>query len=416
MTLPRFTRRRLLLAGFAVSLLTVGIASTAAFRLSSELRAFAWRVEIVAPREATVVPDSDGQPAFSLADGQRTSVRLHEIAPAAVRAVLAAEDRRFYAHHGADPVAIVRAAWRNLRAGRVVQGASSITQQLARAVLDERARTFSRKLREIVVALELERRFTKDELLEAYLNTVYFGNGNYGIHAAAQGYFGKDPRDLDVVEAATLAALIPAPSSLSQSREAEALRARRDRVLARMHEDGLLSREALDAARRTHMDAPLATLALDPERQQARIAFLDQCAGSRHNDSALQHDVSRAHAGMTCEWQFLPRREYAQPVVRRRLGRGQDERRLGEIEPGCDRLHVGRFETCCVEHDRERVAAAPRTREDIDLVEVALLHNCSQCVKVAAWPMWWPNSSVTFHTVARWMRKRRPDFATRTPE
>ncbi len=129
-----------------------------------------------------------------------------------VDAIVAVEDRRFYSHCGLDPVRIVGAAVRNVRAGGIREGGSTITQQLARAVRLSPARTFERKVREAMLALRLEQRYSKERILQEYLNTVYFGDGYYGVEAAARGYFGKNASALTPPEAALLAAVVRAPS------------------------------------------------------------------------------------------------------------------------------------------------------------------------------------------------------------
>src|SRR5918994_1533370 len=160
----------------------------------------------IAPRpQATIVFDRHGKPAFSYFVEQRISVPLDRVSPHMVDAIIAVEDRRFYRHFGIDPVRVVGAALRNLRAGRIVEGASTITQQLARAAQLSPVRTYERKIREILVAARLEERYSKSQILEEYLNTVYFGEGYYGVEAASRGYFGKTARDLNPPEAALLA-------------------------------------------------------------------------------------------------------------------------------------------------------------------------------------------------------------------
>jgi len=145
----------------------------------------------LAPRpEATIVLDRYGKPAFTFFFEQRIYVPLDRISPRMIDAVLAVEDRRFYSHHGMDPVRIAGAAWRNFRAGRIVEGASTITQQLARASLSSE-RTYDRKIREILLAAQLEQRYTKAQILEQYLNTIYLGDGYYGVESASRRYFGK---------------------------------------------------------------------------------------------------------------------------------------------------------------------------------------------------------------------------------
>jgi len=167
----------------------------------------------IAPRpQSTIVFDRHGKPAFTFFVEQRISVPLEQVSPHLIEAVLAVEDRRFFQHYGVDPVRIVGAAWRNLRAGRIVEGGSTITQQLARAAQLSSVKTYERKIREVLVAARLEERYSKRRILEEYLNTVYFGEGYYGVEAASRGYFGKSAADLSLADAALLAALVRSPS------------------------------------------------------------------------------------------------------------------------------------------------------------------------------------------------------------
>ena len=144
---------------------------------------------------------------------------LREMSPYLPKAVIAAEDRRFYSHFGVDPIGILRAAVTNFRAGEVLQGGSTITQQLAKILFLSPDRNFSRKIREVLLALWLEHRFTKDQILEIYLNRVYLGAGTYGVDAAAERYFGKSAAKLTLFESAVIAGLIRAPSRLNPARD-----------------------------------------------------------------------------------------------------------------------------------------------------------------------------------------------------
>ena len=203
----------------------------------------------IAPRpQATIVFDRHGKPAFSYFVEQRISVPLDRVSPHMVNAIIAVEDRRFYQHFGIDPVRIVGAAFRNLRAGRIVEGGSTITQQLARAAQLSPVRTYERKIREILVAARLEERYTKRQILEEYLNTVYFGEGYYGVEAASRGYFGKAAADLDPADAALLAALVRSPSSDAPCVSRVRATKRRNLVLALMERQGRLSAGELRAA------------------------------------------------------------------------------------------------------------------------------------------------------------------------
>ncbi len=162
---------------------------------------------------------------------RRAYVPFKDIPPHLVKAVLVTEDRRFFYHFGLDPVGLARAAKTNLRSNEVVQGGSTITQQLAKNLFLKPKRTFGRKAEEFVLALWLESRFTKQDILELYLNRVYFGGGNYGIGAAAYSYFHKEPKDITLAEAALLAGLIKAPSYFSPTGNIDRARTRAKEIL-----------------------------------------------------------------------------------------------------------------------------------------------------------------------------------------
>ena len=203
----------------------------------------------IAPRpQSTIVFDRHGRPAFSYFIEQRIDVPLARVSTAMIQAILAVEDKRFFSHRGLDPVRIAAAAWRNVRAGRVVEGGSTLTQQLARASQLSRRRTLERKLREAMIASRLEQRYSKEQILEAYLNTVYFGEGYYGVEAAARGYFGKPASALDPAEAALLAALVRAPSHDAPGISPERGRRRRNLVLRLMHDQQRISADELRRA------------------------------------------------------------------------------------------------------------------------------------------------------------------------
>jgi penicillin-binding protein 1C len=174
---------------------------------------------LAAQFETTRILDRDGNVLYEINDpaaGRRTYVPLSEISPNLIAATIAIEDKDFYTHRGYDPFAILRAFWQNMQSGETVSGASTITQQLARALLftpEERTdRTYLRKVREAILASEVERRYTKDDILELYLNEIYYGNLAYGIQAASETYFGKAAGQLTLAEAAFLAGLPQAPS------------------------------------------------------------------------------------------------------------------------------------------------------------------------------------------------------------
>ena len=163
----------------------------------------------------TKVYDKTGRLVKIFASEDRRTIRLSDVSDTLINAILAIEDDKFYQHKGIDFTAILRAFLSNLSTGRIRQGASTITQQLARDMFLTLERSFSRKLKEILLAFKIERNFSKDQILEMYLNKTYFGAGNYGVESSAQNYFGKSIKDLNLAECALLARLPQAPSYLN---------------------------------------------------------------------------------------------------------------------------------------------------------------------------------------------------------
>ena len=193
--------------------------------------------------ETTRILDRNGQPLYDLLDptaGRRTYIPLEEISPYLIAATIATEDKEFYSNPGFDPIAIVRALWQNYITDGQGGGASTITQQLARALLlspEERAqRTYTRKTREIILAAEITRRYSKEQILELYLNEIYYGNLAYGIEAAAETYFGKTAKDLTLAEASFLAGLPQSPAVYDIYTNPEVTLLRQQQVLVLMFE------------------------------------------------------------------------------------------------------------------------------------------------------------------------------------
>ena len=168
------------------------------------------------------------------------AVGLHEMSAYIPQAVVAIEDRRFYSHFGIDPIGLGRAIFTNIVSGRAVQGGSTLTQQLAKNLFLSPDRTLERKVQEVMLALWLEHKYTKDQILEMYLNRVYLGSGAYGVDAASRRYFNKSAKDVNLMEAATLAGLLKAPSRLSPARDPEAANTRAKLVLGAMREEGMI--------------------------------------------------------------------------------------------------------------------------------------------------------------------------------
>ncbi len=194
-----------------------------------------------ATSQTTIVYWDDGETELGrLSEQNRTSVALGRMPLALQQATLAAEDRDFYSHRGVSPTGIGRAVWNNLRGGDV-QGGSTITQQLAKNLYLTQERTFTRKFTELVLAIKLENTYSKDQILEDYLNTIYLGRSAYGVQTAARQYFDKDVDELSVAESAVLAAIIRSPGSYSPDEFPERLESRWNYVLDVMVEEGWLS-------------------------------------------------------------------------------------------------------------------------------------------------------------------------------
>jgi penicillin-binding protein 1A len=212
------------------------------------------------PSLATKIYDIHGQLITQLAVENRTLIDLEQVPKNLVNAFVALEDRRFWNHWGVDPWGIVRAVIVNLRAGHTVQGASTITQQLAKNIFLTRERTLSRKIKEALLALQIERRFTKKEILAMYFNQVYFGNGAYGVEAAARTYFGKHASELNLSECALLAGIPRSPNANNPIDNLKQAKFRRDTALHSMLEEGYITREEMNAA----LAEPIQVFQADP--------------------------------------------------------------------------------------------------------------------------------------------------------
>jgi penicillin-binding protein 1A len=197
------------------------------------------------PPEATLIYDYKGRVFGDVAVQRRYYVPLKDIPLYVREAFISAEDRNFYRHFGIDPVAVLRALVANVKEREITQGASTITQQLARNLFLTPERSFKRKLKEMLLAIKIERTFSKDKILEMYLNYIYLGQGAYGVEAASRIYFGKHVKDLTLDEAALLAGLPKAPTKYNPFRNPERVKERRNYVLQRMYEDGYITKEEL---------------------------------------------------------------------------------------------------------------------------------------------------------------------------
>ncbi len=218
-------------------------------------------LEIPARPPSISIAGMDGTVLATRGEGGAARVQLKDMPDYLPRAFIAIEDQRFYSHFGVDPIGLLRAAYQNMVAGQVVQGGSTITQQLAKNLFLTPERSFERKVQEAILAFWLEAKFSKDEILEIYLNRIYFGSGAYGVQAASQRYFGKPASYVTLGEAAILAGLVKAPSRLAPTRDPGAAEARAQVVLAAMAEQDLITDK--DAARAMSVPASIAAPRMD---------------------------------------------------------------------------------------------------------------------------------------------------------
>lgn len=223
--------------------------------------------------EASVILAADGSELTTLHNGEnRTEIALADVPKHVQDAVVASEDRRFWTHVGVDVRGILRALRRNVDEGEIVEGGSTITQQFVKNAIIGSDRTLDRKIEEASLAIQVERQYSKEEILEFYLNTIYFGAGAYGIEAAAQIYFGVPAAELDVAQGALLAGLIKAPSTYDPFVNADGAIERRSYVLEAMAEEGYISTE--EAAELAQTDIVLATP--DPESSYSGAYFVEE--------------------------------------------------------------------------------------------------------------------------------------------
>ena len=234
--------------GAILFVVVAGIVAAVIWKFEQDLPDYS-QLKNYEPPVMTRVHAADGSLLAEYARERRLYLPSAAIPPLVKQAFIAAEDKNFYSHHGVDPEGIVRAGMVFLQGSKHMQGASTITQQVAKNFLLTSDRTVERKIREILLSLRIEAAYSKDKILELYLNEIYLGLGNYGVAAAALGYFDKSVRELSIAELAYLAALPKEPSSLNPFRNHDRAVERRNYVIGRMAEDGYITAEQAKAAR-----------------------------------------------------------------------------------------------------------------------------------------------------------------------
>src|SRR5438874_4795511 len=260
----RWLRIVLMVVGLGTLILAsaAGVAALWAFTILPRSLPSVTALETFQPLQGTKVYDDNDELLTELHVERRIFVPLAHMPQSLRDAVISTEDRRFYSHFGVDPIGVARAVYQNYRRGRIVEGGSTITQQLTKVLFLTPDKSLERKMKEAALALELERRYSKDRILEMYLNQVYFGNGAYGVEAASRTYFGKSVNEISVREPALLAGLPRAPTTYSPFEHGEIAKRRREVVLRRMVEFGAL--KDADAKKLVRTDLGL----IPPERRR----------------------------------------------------------------------------------------------------------------------------------------------------
>jgi penicillin-binding protein 1A len=257
------------------------------------------------PSLVTQVYSDDRQVVGQFYVERRILTPLTEIPASLKNAVIAVEDSRFFEHPGLDIIGILRATWTNLRRGERREGASTITQQLARSLFLSSERTYTRKLRELVLAYKMELILSKEQILEMYLNQIYFGQGAYGVGSAAQTYFGKELSELTLAESALLAGLPKSPNNYSPYKHFERAKKRQEHVLSRMEEEQFITAEEREAA------AAQEIVLRHPGAEQLAPHFMEyirQHLMARYGETMVYKGGLEVSTTLNAEWQQVAER------------------------------------------------------------------------------------------------------------
>jgi penicillin-binding protein 1A len=318
--------RVVLLAGAGAFVLGVGLGIWGYLAFQSDLPQNLSVVTDYRPIRASQIFSADGETIGEFYVEKRVLIPLEQIPEMVRHAFVAAEDVRFYKHGGVDYQGILRAAVTNLRAGHVVQGGSTITQQVAKLLIAGQEKSLARKVREALLAFRIEKRLTKDQILAIYLNHVYLGHGAYGIAAASSAYFGKSVADLTVAEAAMLAAMPKAPGNVTPLRDFGRAQARQRYVLDAMIELKYLTPAQADAARKEPLVIVARSAALTNVAAPYFVETVRRYVADRYGDEELLQRGFRIYTTLD-----MRRQRAAEAAVRR--GLEELQRKLGFSGP-----------------------------------------------------------------------------------
>lgn len=258
----------------------------------------------ILPPASSQIYDINGKEIANVhATENRRPVKLEQVPQNLQDAFVAVEDNRFYDHFGIDPRGIIRAVWNNLSDGEVSEGGSTITQQLAKNAYLTQERTLSRKVQEAFLALQLERQYTKQEILELYLNQIYFGQGAYGVQAAAKTYFGKNVEELDLNECAMLAGIPKSPNYYSPFNDLQAATDRKETVLDQMVNYGYISKEVAESTKKEPLKLVKSTQAAETQEASYFIDYVTQQLVDKYGADAVYKDGLKIYTTIDMDMQ-----------------------------------------------------------------------------------------------------------------
>jgi len=296
------------------------------------------------PNLVTKIFDINGEVIDELFVERRALVPLSEIPVDLQNAVIAIEDQRFFKHWGADLHAIARAMLSNLKHGQIVEGGSTITQQLAKALFLTREKTIERKIKELLLSLQLEKDYTKEEILQLYLNQIYFGQGAYGVQEAARIYFGKDVQELNLAESAMLAGLPRAPNRYSPFEDVARAYGRRATVLSRMVECGFITAD--EEKENNNYTLPLEKHRLNESRGSYFVEYLRQILEPKYGSNALFKGGMKIYTTLDLKMQKTAERVLADKLdefdeIKKRESETPEEKEPGGTEQVTERKVQG---------------------------------------------------------------------------
>lgn len=312
------------------------------------------------PTETSYIYDVKGKALASLhGEANREVVKLDKISPTLKRAVIAMEDSHFYMHHGINPNSVGRALLANWERGSVVEGGSTLTMQLVKNLFLSRERRFSRKIAEAVLAIRVEQIFTKDQILEMYLNQIYWGHNNYGIQTAAESYFGKSADKLNLAESAMLAGLIQSPEEYSPFVNLEVAKERQAIVLSRMQKMGWITPAEAEAARNQKLKLGKIT-----SWQSSELPFITEAVVAELNERFGRDTVLKGGMRVQTTIDYNFQRMAEETVTRahstlRRRGVRADQVALAAVDP---RTHFVKALVGGVNYDKSQFNRAIQSR------------------------------------------------------